>query len=163
MSGKMVALIILIGTALFGAGLYYTQVYAYYERLDPATVEIKVHNLATGEAEALALSDLEAIDGSSSPIRFRACFTSEMSDVALSETYEPYLEATPLVAPAWFGCFDAAAIGAALEDGRALAFLGEKNIHDGVDRVIAVMPDGAGYAWHQLNEKYQEDGDEFID
>ncbi len=38
-----------------------------------------------------------------------------------------------------------------------MAFLGEKDIRDGgVDRVIAVYPDGRAFAWHQLNEKYDE-------
>ena len=42
-------------------------------------------------------------------------------------------------------------IGEALETGEATAFLSEKNIHHGVDRVIAVFDDGRAYAWHQLN------------
>jgi hypothetical protein len=56
----------------------------------------------------------------------------------------------PLNAPAAFPCFDAAAIGAALESGEALAFLSEPEIHPGVDRVVAVFADGRAFAWHQL-------------
>ena len=74
----------------------------------------------------------------------------------LTETFVPYEEATPLTAPGWFDCFDAVQIGADIEQGNALAFLGERNIKDGVDRVVAIYPDGRGFAWHQLNEKYQE-------
>jgi hypothetical protein len=69
----------------------------------------------------------------------------------LSETYRLYDNPTPLNAPGWFDCFDAAAIGAALEKGEALAFLAEAEIRPGVDRVVAVFADGRAYAWHQLN------------
>ena len=69
----------------------------------------------------------------------------------LSETYVAYAGATPLVAPGWFDCFDATAIGAAIERGEALAFLSQANVHADVDRVVAVMPDGRAYAWNQLN------------
>jgi len=62
-----------------------------------------------------------------------------------------YPDAAPLVAPGWFDCFDADALGAALETGQALAFLSVPNVSYGVDRVIAVTPDGSGYAWHQIN------------
>ncbi|MBV7377920.1 DUF6446 family protein [Maritimibacter dapengensis] len=162
MSGKLVGIIVIVATLIFGAVLYYVQVYAYYDRLDPGAVELSVVNMATQDAEPLAVDDLQAIDGSSSPIRFRACFTSIMSDTALSESYEPYAEATPLNAPGWFDCFDSVEIGEAIEAGEAMAFLGEKNIHDGVDRVIAIMPDGRGFAWHQLNEQFTDDGSEPI-
>jgi hypothetical protein len=37
--------------------------------------------------------------------------------------------------------------------GEALAFLSEPNIHPGVDRVVAVFPDGRAFAWHQLNQR----------
>jgi hypothetical protein len=57
----------------------------------------------------------------------------------------------PLVAPGWFDCFDAAAIGADLAAGRAAAVLGEANVTYGIDRVLALYPDGRGYAWHQIN------------
>nr|WP_255553747.1 DUF6446 family protein [Maritimibacter sp. DP1N21-5] len=119
-------------------------------------------NVATGETEEIVANDVEAIDGSSSPIRFRACFQAGMSDAAMSETYQEYPGATPLNAPGWFDCFNAQDIGAALEAGEAMAFLSEKEIHDGVDRVIAVFPDGRAYAWNQLNEKYNDEGSEPI-
>ena len=32
-----------------------------------------------------------------------------------------------------------------------MAFLGEENITYGIDRVIAVMPDGRGFGWNQIN------------
>ena len=38
------------------------------------------------------------------------------------------------------------------EDGTAQAFLGQKDIHYGIDRVVAVTKDGRGYVWHQIND-----------
>ncbi len=106
--------------------------------------------------EEMLANDVEAIDADSSPLRFRACFRTPESLALLTESYVIFDEAAPLVAPGWFDCFDAAAIGEALETGEAIAFMGEKNIKDGIDRVVAVLPDGRAYAWHQLNEKYAD-------
>ena len=54
--------------------------------------------------------------------------------------------------PGWFDCFDAKAIGEELEAGTALTFLSQKNIHFGVDRIVAITSDGRGYIWHELND-----------
>lgn len=156
MSGKVIGIFIVVISLIAGIAIYWLQVYAYYDEVRADTVDLTLVNMATGEAESLAVDGFQGIDGTSSPIRFRACFTVLMSDVTLSETYEPYDEATPLIAPGWFECFNAVEIGTALEDGEAMAFLSAKDITDGVDRVIAVFPDGRAYAWHQLNEKYQD-------
>ncbi|MEM9853369.1 MAG: DUF6446 family protein, partial [Pseudomonadota bacterium] len=51
----------------------------------------------------------------------------------------------------WFDCFDADVIGAALKDGTARAFLGQRDVIYGIDRVVAVFDDGRGYVWHQIN------------
>lgn len=163
MSGKLASIFVITVTLIFGAALYYLQVYYYYEELDPAQVEITLVNLGTGEPEVIATETLTAIDGSSSPIRFRACFTSPLSDATMSETYEPYPDATPLNAPSWFDCFNSVEIGTALEEGRAMAFLSAREIADGVDRVLAIFPDGRAYVWQQLNAKYQEDNSEPLD
>ena len=61
-------------------------------------------------------------------------------------------EQTPRNAPAWFDCFDAEAIAEELKAGSALTFLGQKNIHYGVDRIVAITEDGRGYIWHELND-----------
>ena len=61
-------------------------------------------------------------------------------------------DATPRNAPGWFDCFDAEGIAAQLEAGTALAFLGGKNVHFGVDRIVAITEDGRGYVWHDLND-----------
>jgi len=161
-SGKLVAGFIVVVTLIFGIVLYYTQVYAYYDWVNAEEVSFTMVNISTGLAEPIIADDIEAIDGSSSPIRFRACFTAGMSSPTMQETYVAYPEPTPLNAPGWFDCFDAQEIGTDLEGGQAVAFLSEKNIHDGVDRVIAVYPDGRAFAWHQLNEKFNDEGSEPI-
>ncbi len=153
--GKYFAVFLVLASLIFAGALYYTQVYAYYEDASAATEPAMV-SLASGAREPIPAENLRAIDGTSSPIRFRACFTTSYSLATLTESYQGYARATPLVAPGWFDCFDAVAIGEAIERGEALAFLDTKNIHDGVDRVIAVFPDGRAYAWQQLNEKYAE-------
>ena len=135
---------------LMGVGIYYAQVYGYYDTVEGA--EVQMVSLVTGEPEVIVADDVQAIDADSSPIRYRACFTTEMSQALLTETYEIYEGAEPLIAPGWFDCFDAVALGEALEDGRALAFLGQSNVTFGIDRVVAVDADGRGYVWHQINE-----------
>ena len=64
----------------------------------------------------------------------------------------PAEKAVPRNAPFWFDCFDAAAIGAELKAGQAAAYVSQKNVHYGVDRIVAITADGRGYAWHDLND-----------
>ncbi len=141
----------LIG-AVAGVAMYYLQVYAFYE---PAAFtpgeEIRLTPIIGEAPEVILAENVQGIDATSSPLRFRACFTTPMSQAMLTETYRVYDEATPLVAPGWFDCFNAENIGRALETGEAIAFLSEPNVVPGIDRVVAVFPDGNAYAWHQLN------------
>lgn len=157
MNGKIVGGFIVFSALIVGAAIYWLQEYYYYAPVSAEAADITLVSVATGEPEPMALSGFEATDGSSSPIRFRACFHAGQSLATLTETYEIYDKPTPLNAPRWFSCFNSVEIGEALERGEALAFLSARNIHDGVDRVVAVFPDGRAYAWQQLNEKYQED------
>ncbi|WP_172328591.1 DUF6446 family protein [Mangrovicoccus sp. HB161399] len=150
MQGKWIAGMIVAVAAVAGAAMYYLQVYYYYDPVPAGSLQIRLTSVS-GVAEAIPAGEVEAIDANSSPIRFRACFETPVSLATLTETYELYEAAEPLTAPGWFSCFDAGAIGAALEDGSAVAFLGEENVHYGIDRVVAVMQDGRGYAWQQIN------------
>ena len=147
-----VVIVAMLGIALgLGALMYYLQVYAYYEEqsLEQAG-GLHVVMSRTGELEELPVTRFRAIDSDSSPIRFRACFETEVSrlDLAGAVMVE---DAEPLVAPGWFDCFDAEAIGAELASGGAVAVLGQENVHYGIDRVLAITQDGRGYAWHQIN------------
>lgn len=152
MSGKIAALVIVMTALIAGAAIYYLQVYAYYQPVTASApaAEIRLTTIATGAPEPIPTDAFEGIDAESSPLRFRGCFTTPLSLATLTETFEAYEAPTPLVAPSWFSCFDAASIGADLETGAALAFLSEENVHPGVDRVVAVYPDGRAFAWHQL-------------
>ena len=150
--GKVIGIGILMIAVLAGAAMYYLQVYHFYEPVEAnGTTDVQLTNLVTGEPEPVLYEAFKAIDADSSPIRYRACFRTEMSQAMLTETYEMYEAAEPLTAPKWFDCFDADAIGAQLEQGTALAFLGEKNIQYGIDRIVVITEDGRGYAWQQIN------------
>ncbi|MFN2305596.1 MAG: DUF6446 family protein [Paracoccaceae bacterium] len=151
----MLTRIILGGIVLFaivaGALLYYLQVYAYYEEISADVANVQLVNLVTDQAEPVMFENYQGIDSDSSPLRYRACFELPMSLAALTETYVISDEAEPRVAPGWFDCFDASAIGADLASGTAVAFLGERDVTYGVDRIVAVYPDGRAMAWHQIN------------
>ncbi len=136
-----------------GAALYYLQVYGFYQEVaDTGAGDVELVSLVTGEPEPILYDNLRAIDADSSPIRFRACFTTSHEQPMLTETYELVDDSIPRNAPGWFDCFDASAIAQAVEDGAALVFLGQKNIHFGVDRYVAIHEDGRGWIWHDLNE-----------
>lgn len=137
MNGKIVASALAISGVAAGVAIYWLQVYAFYE-------PVPLTEIALG-GESVAVGDAQAIDADSSPLRFRACFT-----IDAAATGELYPAPAPLTAPGWFDCFDAAAIGEALERGEARAYLSQSSVHPDVDRVVAIFPDGRGYAWHQL-------------
>jgi hypothetical protein len=150
-NGKFVAGGIVLTGLVAGVAMYWLQVYAFYEPVVfAAGQEMSLTPIGSDSPETIIADALTGIDASSSPLRFRACFTTPLTLATLTETYQLYDGATPLTAPAWFDCFDAEAIGAALEKGEALAFLSQAGIASGVDRVVAVFPDGRAYAWHQL-------------
>ncbi|MFV0491085.1 MAG: DUF6446 family protein [Pseudorhodobacter sp.] len=150
MTGRIAAIIIILSAVLVGGAVYYLQVYGYYNEIDPASAEARVMiTRLDGSAEKLAIEDFRGIDAESSPIRYRACFRLAVQPERTE--FLPYEGAEPLVAPNWFDCFDAQEIGTALEDGIATIWLGTENHEYGIDRVIAVMPDGRGFSWPQIN------------
>lgn len=150
MSGKIMGLFIMLSALLAGAGLYYVQVYGFYEAV--ADEDVALVSLNTDAPETILFDGFQAIDAESSPIRYRACFTTTLSLPYLTESYVLVDKMSPRNAPGWFDCFDAAAIGAELQAGTALTFLGQKNIAYGVDRIVAITQDGRGYVWHELND-----------
>ncbi|MCT8160940.1 DUF6446 family protein [Pseudoruegeria sp. SHC-113] len=157
MKGKIAAGAIVATGLIAGGAMYYLQVYAFYERLGPeAGKDVTLVAAATEMPEAMEVAGFTGIDGTSSPLRYRGCFTTPTPPATLAETFLPYEGAEPLNAPGWFDCFDAKRIGADLGSGAAQAFLSQREIADGVDRVVAVYEDGRAFAWHQLNEKYRD-------
>ena len=149
MARVIIVLMLLIGAAAGGV-LYYQQVYAYYEEVVFSPEAVQLTSLSTGEAESIVVDNFDAIDAISSPLRYRACFQTSLSQAMLTETYVNIDNPEPRVAPGWFDCFDAAQIGADLRTD-AVAFLGVENVQYGIDRIVAIYPDGRGFAWHQIN------------
>lgn len=152
-AGKLAAGAIVVTALVAGIAMYWLQVYAYYDEVvfEPGN-EIRLMPVVGDVPEAILADDVKGIDADSSPLRFRACFTTPMSQAMLTENYRLYDVPEPTVGPGWFDCYDAEAIGEALEAGEALAFLSEHLPHYGMDRVVAVFPDGRAFAWHQINE-----------
>ncbi len=150
MNWGKVAVVLLLGSAVAaGVGIWYTQTYAYHDEA-PAQDRITLTTLQAEEA-ALEVIDFTAIQSASSPLGFRACFTLVQPPRGFTETYDRPTSADPTIAPSWFDCFDARQIGEDLRAREAIALMGTKNIAYGIDRIIALYPDGTGYAWHQLN------------
>lgn len=155
---RLAILAILVPAILGGALMYYMLAYAGYAELTQDEVgEIQLINVLTGEPDVIMFENVKGIDTVvdgvrlSGAISFRACFDVPQDLTALSETYTIMDNAVPLTTPSWFDCFDAREIGEALEAGTATAFISARNITFGVDRVVAILPDGRGFAWHQLN------------
>ena len=157
MNGKIAVVVTVLSALIVGVGVWYTQVYAFYQPVafQPGA-EIRLTPIISRVPEPILAENVTGIDADSSPLRFRACFTTPLSVAMLSETYVIYDLAVPLTAPGWFDCFDAQVIGRALETGEAIAFLSEPEIAPGVDRVVAVFPDGRAFAWHQINASLKE-------
>ncbi|MEM6728458.1 MAG: DUF6446 family protein, partial [Pseudomonadota bacterium] len=124
MSGKIISILLCLVTLAVGGGVYYAQVYGYYEDVTLGEVRLTAQD---GEVEEIEIAQFQGIDAESSPIRYRACFTTPLSIAALQEGFEAFEEAEPRTAPGWFDCFDARAIGDALRDGSAVALTGQRN------------------------------------
>ncbi|MEM6760431.1 MAG: DUF6446 family protein [Pseudomonadota bacterium] len=153
MTGKIIGIVLLLSGIIAGAALYYLQIYGFYvEITDGPDANVELVSVVSDAPEPIPYTDFQAIDADSSPIRYRACFRTDLSLPTLTETYVGLDNQTPRNAPGWFDCFDAAAIAAELDAGTALTFLAQKNIHFGVDRVVAITEDGRGYVWHELND-----------
>ena len=151
MIGRAVILFILAAALVAGAGLYYAQVYAYYDRVGPPAGGVVLLPRDGGPAREIPAEGFEAIDAASSPLRYRDCFTTAGTPEALAGEFRVVEDPEPRVGPRWFSCFDADEIGDALAAGEATAFLSAENVTYGVDRVTAVFRDGRARSWHAIN------------
>ena len=131
--------------ALFLVALLWFQLFAFYERQQGV-------GALTIAGETVPVADYDGIDSVSSPLKLRGCFRIDPAMVAGAA---PAPDATPLNAPFWFRCFRADAITRDLEAGAATAYMIAENEPDGFDLMLAVYPDGRGYFWRQLNERFQ--------
>lgn len=152
-AAPMIARILIVAIALTavvaGGAMYYFQVYGFYERV--AAGEVRLTPLDGNAPQVIDISGFSAIDSTSAPVRYRACFQAAEGLAALVEAYAPHPAPEPLTGPSWFDCYDARAVGAALETGAMVAFMGQEDIRYGIDRVVAVDDAGRGVVWHQIN------------
>ena len=147
MNGKRFITLFLSSVVIFTAALFYFQNYAYYDLIDIR------QNILLGK-KRYEISYYQGIDSDSSGLKLRECFVVDsLDDINLTKYEKP----TPLTAPFWFKCFNAERITKDLEDGKASAFLFQKEEFDGIDNVIAIYPDGRSYRWRQLNSKYMKE------
>jgi hypothetical protein len=148
--GKFLTVLLLLSGISAGVFMYYAQEHAYYEEV--TVHDVQLVSVVDDLPESISFDDFEAIDAASSPIRYRACFTTDLSLSMLTETYVGLETVKLRNAPSSFDCFDAGAIDAELNAGTALPFLGQKNVHFGVDRIVVITDDGRGYIWHDTND-----------
>jgi len=156
MNGKIAASVIVGAALIAGPLMYYLQVYGFYRPVPP-TNHVTLTTRDGAQVE-VPVTDFDGIDSDSSPLRYRACFGIAEPLATLGDTYLVATDPVPLIGPGWFSCYDAVAVGEALEAGEALAFVGTHEVSHGVDRIVAILPDGRAFAWHQLNGTL-EDGD----
>ncbi len=146
MSGRRLILWFAGFVAVFAAALVYFQFFAFYDR------DQESRELVFGDA-VIAVSELDMIDASTSPLKLRACFKAEPAAFAEMPVAE---KPVPLTPPPWFGCFDAERITQSLETGDAEARLVAEEYPAGFDVMAAVYPDGTVYLWRQLGKEFAE-------
>jgi len=121
------------------------------QRKDMLITTIRLTARADGRLQPIPVTGFSGIDALTSPLKFRGCFRVGYSLAELVESFSLATRPTPLRPPSWFDCFDTKSLTRDLGEGRAIAFLGERDIVPGVDRLVAVYPDQKAFAWHQLN------------
>ncbi|NNU80237.1 histidine kinase [Halovulum dunhuangense] len=146
MKGRSLVIGFLGFTVLFGAGLFYAQNYAFYDRVEGLT-ELPVAD------RVIPVEGYVGIDAESSGLKRRGCFTV---DPAAFDGLPPAEDPQPLNPPFWFDCFDAGALTEDIAAGRATAYMAAVEEVDGIDRLVAVYPDGRAYEWRQLNARFAE-------
>ena len=139
--------IVLVGT-IFGAGMWYMQQRGYYQPVSGIET-------VTVNGQSFAVSGYEGADGTVTPLKLRGCFMLDDPDGAIAAG-EPFADAVPLTTPDWIECFDEEAILADLRAGSATGIMAGQDEGDGADLIMAIYPDGRGYAWRQPNDKYAE-------
>lgn len=141
MNGRRLVLGFAVFLAIFAAALVWFQFFAFYER------QSGVDALRIA-GEAVPIVGYDGIDATSSPLKLRGCF--RMNPVAVAGL-PAAADATPLVGPFWFRCFNAGRLTDDLAAGLATAYRIAHDDPAGFDTMIALYPDGEGYLWRQLN------------
>lgn len=139
--------ILLIGT-VFGAGMWYAQQVGYYETVEGLT-EVTING------QSFSVSGYQGVDGPTSPLRLRGCFQLDNPDGAIAAG-QPAPEAVTLTTPSHVSCFDAETILADIRSGAATPIMAGLDEGDGADLYMAIYPDGRGYSWRLVNDKYED-------
>lgn len=146
MSGRRLVTAFLALVLGLGALLFYTQNYAFYDRVDG-------RQFILVQGNEIPVEGYLGIDAKSSGLKRRGCFRTDpaaFTDMPIAEAPEP------LNPPFWFDCFVPEDIATDLAEGRAKAYIAALEEQDGIDRLVAVYPDGRGFEWRQLNAKFSE-------
>ena len=151
MNGRWAVMLLVTAVLAGGAALWMLQSDAGYREFSGAEHGFGPLLMLPGGDREISVTDIRGIKGDSSPLKFRACFRTDPGDMT-EGIGEAYPDASPLIAPKWFDCFDAETIGSDIESSDARAVLLRRNIAEGVDRVAAFYRDGKGFAWHQLRQ-----------
>ena len=146
-SGKVLVGGIVAFAALFGVGMWYAQVYAYYEEVTDIS-EVTIGN------ETFAVSEYNGINAPTSPLKMRGCFTLADPKGAIVAGHRAE-DAVPIKPPYWFECFDTKQIQSDIESGEAVPIMAGLDEGDGADLYMAIYPDGRAYRWRQPNGKYE--------
>lgn len=146
MSGKLIVIGLIGFSFIFGLVVYYFQVFSYYSRVEGLS-----HIFVDGKK--IEVSDYNGLDSSVSGLKLRGCFKTDVKEFVEFQKFE---RPTPLAAPFWFKCFDYENIQKSLTKNLAKSFIAQENELDGIDRIVAIFPDGTGYQWRQLNAKYMD-------
>jgi len=149
-SGRLVGILLLGAALLAGGGLYYLEQFHWYQVRQGAGEAVTL-TATDGTVFAIETRGLAIAEGTSSPLKYRACFETRADPADLAARALPYDDPEPTVAPRIFPCFDADALAGLLDAGDAVALLGQADVTYGIDRVVAVTAEGQGYAWHQIN------------
>ena len=134
--------ILILVAAIMGAALWWFQTRAWYEAA-PARDAVLV------AGASVAITGFQGLRSDVSPLKLRSCF-----QVAGPPDAPQAPAPTPLIAPDWFDCFDAAALQRDLDAGEAAAYLAATDEPKGFDRLIAVYPDGRAFEWRQVNKTF---------
>jgi len=142
LNGKVLMSGLILTALAIGGGIWYSSTIGSYDRIDG------VERLSV-EGQFLPIADYQGLDGVSSPLKLRGCFTHDW-DVAPSKDLRAI--ATPLISPNWFDCFDAEQIDADIQSGAAEVLISTENEPFGFTTYIASYDDGRGYLWRQIND-----------
>ena len=151
LSGKAVGAGIVGIGLIFGAGLWYATTLAWYDEVEGVEA-IEVNG------QRFAVSGYRGLDGRTSPLKLRGCFTLDDPEGALAAG-EAADDAVPITTPGWFDCYDPAMILAGMEAGEIEAVMAGRDEGDGADLYLAVHEDGRGWVWRQPNGKYERGGE----